>query len=301
MAAIEERLWRVDPPTDADGDDELERELAGLDALEQSVGPPRRWPWRLWLAAWPKLAAVAIALVVWQLVVWSGWRPEYVLPGPRAVLGRFFSDLGDGTTWSAIATTLRRAATGFTLAIGVGAGLGLAVTRFRVLRSAIGSLITGIQTMPSIAWFPLAILLFKLSEQAILFVVVIGAAPSVANGVIAGVDHIPPLYVRAGRVLGARGVALYRHVLLPAVWPSFLGGLKQGWAFAWRSLMAGELLVIVANTPSIGSRLEYERQFADATGLMSVMLMVLVIGILVDALVFGVLDRRTRRRRGLLS
>ena len=106
--------------------------------------------------------------------------------------------------------------------------------------------------MPSIAWFPLAILLFKLSEQAIMFVVVLGAAPSIANGLIAGVDHIPPILLRAGRVLGARGVTAYRHVVLPASLPSFVGGLKQGWAFAWRSLMAGELLVIIAGKPSIG-------------------------------------------------
>ena len=103
--------------------------------------------------------------------------------------------------------------------------------------------------MPSIAWFPLAILLFKLSEEAILFVVVIGAAPSVANGLISGIDHIPPLWLRAGRVLGAKGLSAYRHVVLPAALPEFVSGLKQGWAFAWRSLLAGELLVIIASAP----------------------------------------------------
>src|SRR5437660_2636503 len=153
--------------------------------------------------------------------------------------------------------------------------------------------------MPSIVWFPLAILLFKLGEGAILFVVVLGAAPSVANGLISGIDHIPPLMLRSGRVLGARGLGLFRFVILPAALPAFLGGLKQGWAFAWRSLMAGELLVIIANKPTIGSRLEFERQFNDAAGLMSVMLIVLILGILVDSLVFGRIDRRIRRRRGL--
>ena len=122
----------------------------------------------------------------------------------------------------------------------------------RVLRAAFGSMITGLQTMPSIAWFPLAIVLFQLSERAILFVVVLGAAPSIANGLIAGADNIPPILLRAGRVLGARGMSAFRHVILPASLPSFVGGLKQGWAFAWRSLMAGELLDVVQGKPSVG-------------------------------------------------
>lgn len=255
---------------------------------------------RIASSLWPKLAAVGLALGIWQLVVLSGWRPEYVLPSPVTVLDRFWSDLGTFDTWEAVATTLRRALTGFALALVVGGVVGAAVARVQVLRTAVGSLITGLQTMPSIVWFPLAIVLFKLSESAILFVVVLGAAPSIANGVIAGVDHVPPSLMRAGRALGARGLGAWWHVTLPAALPGIVSGLKQGWAFAWRSLMAGELLVIIANQPSIGQRLEFERQFADYTGLLSTMLLVLVIGILVDAFGFGTLDRSVRRRRGLL-
>jgi len=154
--------------------------------------------------------------------------------------------------------------------------------------------------MPSIAWFPLAILLFQLSESAILFVVVLGAAPSIANGLIAGVDHVPPLLLRAGRVLGASGLNLYRHVILPASLPSFVAGLKQGWAFAWRSLMAGELLVILANRPSIGARLQFARELSDAPALLSLMIVVLIIGIVVDG-VFNQVDGHIRRRRGLTA
>jgi NitT/TauT family transport system permease protein len=300
MAIVEDQLAALDGTSRVGvGDPAVDAELAGLDALEIPVDERPSFAVRLWAAAWPKLLAVAIVLGVWQIVVWSGWRPEYVLPSPATVLKRFFEDLSKGTTWEAIYNTMKRAATGYTMAVIIGTAVGLAVTRFKPLRAAIGSLITGIQTMPSIAWFPLAILLFHGTEGSIMFVVVIGAAPAIANGVISGVDHIPPLWLRAGRVLGAKNVALYRHVVLPAVYPAFVGGLKQGWAFAWRSLMAGELLVIIANKPSIGSRLEFERQFADAAGLMSVMLIVLVLGILVDALIFGRLDRRIRRRRGL--
>ena len=281
-------------------DDQIASQLAGLDALEQAAtGPSVSFMLRAWRAVWPKLAAIGIALFAWQCVVWSGWRPTYVLPGPVTVLQRFWSDLGEPETWKAIATTMRRAATGFALAVLVGVAIGLAVSRFRSLRTAVGSLITGLQTMPSIAWFPLALLLFRLSEAAIMFVVVIGAAPSIANGLISGIDHVPPLLTRAGRVLGAKGWTAYRYVILPAALPSFLGGLKQGWAFAWRSLMAGELLVIIANQPSIGSRLQFEREFADSAGLMAVMLLILVIGVTVDAIAFSSLERTVRRRRGL--
>jgi NitT/TauT family transport system permease protein len=273
-------------------------ELSGLDALEvHDDGGERRW----WTAVWPKVAAVGLALTVWQLVVASGWKPDYALPGPGTVLPRLAQELGKGLTWRAIGTTLRRACVGFAFAIVVGTFLGLAVSRFRVLRSAVGSLITGLQTMPSIAWFPLALLLFAKSEAAIFFVVVIGAAPSVANGLISGVDHIPPILLRAGRVLGARGVHRYRHVVLPAALPSFVAGLKQGWAFVWRSLMAGELLVIIANKPSIGSRLSFNQEFADAPGLIAYMIIILAIGIVVDAVGFGLAERLIRERRGLTT
>ena len=161
-------------------------------------------------------------------------------------------------------------------------------------------MITGLQTMPSIAWFPLAILLFKLSEGAILFVVVLGAAPSIANGLIAGIDHVPPVLLRAGHTMGARGLQRFRHVVLPASLPSFVGGLKQGWAFAWRSLMAGELLVTLG-VFSVGFLLQQYRDLNDAAGLMAIMIVILVIGIIVDSVVFGSLDRWVRRRHGLLE
>jgi NitT/TauT family transport system permease protein len=288
----------VDVPS---GSRRLDAELAGLDSLDTAA--PGRPPLaaRLWSATWPKLLAVAIALLAWQLVVWSGWRPEYVLPPPRVVLERFWSDLGEWSTWEAVFTTLRRAFTGFFLAVVVGGIVGLAVSSSRVLRSGVGSLITGLQTMPSIAWFPLALLLFKLSEGAILFVVVIGAAPSIANGVISGIDHVPPLLRRAGTSLGATGWRAYRHVIVPAALPTVLAGLKQGWAFAWRSLLAGELIVIIATKPSLGVSLQFEREFADTAGLISVMLIILLIGILVDGLLFAKLEHAVRRRRGLTA
>ena len=169
-----------------------------------------------------------MALAIWQVIVWSGWRPTYIFPGPGEVFSELWSKITDGTLAEAAATTLRRAATGYTFALVVGTLLGAAVASSKVLRTAVASLITGLQTMPSIAWFPLAILLYGLSEAAILFVVVIGAAPSIANGLIAGVDLIPPLQMRAARVLGARRLALWRHVVLPAALPSYLARAEAG-------------------------------------------------------------------------
>jgi NitT/TauT family transport system permease protein len=276
-------------------------ELAGLDALELPIAPRQSLPWRIWRSTWPLAAALGVVIGAWQLVVMSGWRPTYVLPGPLAVGERLLKDLASGDILPAIATTLRRIAVGFGLALMIGSLIGLAIVRWRVLRTAIASLITGLQTMPSIAWFPLAILLFGLSEQAMLFVVVLGAAPSVANGLITGVDHVPRILLRAGRVLGAGGVNAYRFVILPASLPSFVGGLKQAWAFAWRSLMAGELLVIIATQPALGVRLQLSRELNDAQGLLATMVVILVIGVVVDAVLFGRLDTAIRRRWGLLE
>jgi NitT/TauT family transport system permease protein len=253
---------------------------------------------RVWSSLWPKLAAVALVLAAWQAVVWSGWKPDYVLPGPLPVLRRLAEDLGQPDFYGGVAITLRRALIGYALAVLIGSTVGLMVARVTVLRKAFGAALLGLQSMPSITWFPLAILLFQLSESAIVFVVLLGAAPAIAAGLLNGVDHVQPILVRVGRVMGAKGLALYRHVILPAALPSFVGGLKQGWAFAWRSLMAGELIVIVSHEPSLGVRLEFAREFSDAVQLLALMIVIFVIGIVVDSL-FGAVDGRIRSRWGL--
>ncbi|MCU0282401.1 MAG: ABC transporter permease [Candidatus Nanopelagicales bacterium] len=255
-------------------------------------------PGRAWAWAWPKLLAIGLVLAVWEALVWTGWRPEYVLPGPATVLAALAEMLGTPKFWQAVATTLTRAVIGFAVALVVGTLVGILVARIRPLRLAVGALITGLQTMPSISWFPLAILLFGLNERAIMFVVVLGAAPSIANGVISGIDHVPPAFTRLGRVLGAGPLAQYRFITLPAALPAYVAGLTQGWAFAWRSLMAGELLVIIAGRPSLGANLEFARQFSQADRLLATMLVVLVIGMVVDG-VFAAASRRIRRRWGL--
>ncbi len=297
MLELDDKISAVAPDLDPDDALAVDSQLddrALAPALRPAAGDRAR---RVWLAVWPKVAAIAIALGLWQLVVLSGWRPEYVLPAPATVFERLGELIADGTVFDALRVTGERAIYGYGAALVIGVTLGSLVASSKIVRSAVGSMITGLQTMPSIAWFPLAILLFKLSEQAITFVVVLGAAPSIANGLIAGVDHTPPLLLRVGTMMGANPWQRLRHVMLPAAMPAFVGGLKQGWAFAWRSLMAGELIVILG--PSVGFLLQQYRNLADAAGLIAMMIVILVVGILIDTLVFGSLDRVVRRRHGL--
>src|SRR5215469_6032702 len=277
--------------------------LSGLDNLELGPQPGRDFLRRgasgkALGAIWPKVLAIALALGVWELVYLSGFKSAIIFPGPATVLANLWGQMQHALLWQAIGTTLQRAVLGFGLAVIIGSVVGALVSRIKPLRAAVGSLITGLQTMPSIAWFPFAIIFFGLNTSAILFVIVLGAAPSIANGLIAGVDYTPPLLLRAGKTMGLRGLALYRHLILPASLPTFVAGLKQGWAFAWRSLMAGELLVIIAGTSSIGVLLSTDQQQADMPSAMAIMIVILVLGIAVDAL-FGTIDRAIRRRRGL--
>lgn len=276
-------------------------ELApSFEIASEAIPPGRSWPRlaRFWSSTWPKLAAIALVLATWQGIVWAGWQPDYILPGPVAVWRRLAQDLRSADFDLGIAITLRRGFFGYAIAVAVGSVVGIAIARVAVLRKAIGSAILGLQSMPSIAWFPFAILLFGLNETAIFFVVVLGAAPAVAGGLLNGVDHVPPLLVRVGRVMGAHGLGLYRRVILPAALPSFVGGLKQGWAFAWRSLLAGEIIGIVGHQVSIGEQIQFARDFADMEQMLAILVVIFVIGVFVDGL-FGVFDRAVRRRWGL--
>ena len=272
--------------------------LTYLESLEvPSDQRGRRVATRAWGGVWPVVLAVLIVLALWQLIHLSGWK-KAIFPGPGATLANLWHELGTGLLWHAIATTAQRAVVGFALAVLIGAVVGAMVSRIRPLRAAVGSLITGLQTLPSIAWFPFAIILFGISPQAILFVIILGAAPSIANGLIAGVDYTPPLLLKAGAMMGLRRLSLYRYLILPASLPAFVAGLKQGWAFAWRSLVAGELLVVVANHPSLGVLLSTYQDQADMESATSIIIVILILGIIVDML-FGVADRAIRRRWGL--
>jgi len=277
-----------------------EEKLAWLESLEAPAPEElrgRRLAARAWNGIWPVLLAIVIVLAIWQLIHLSGWKKS-IFPGPGATLSNLWDQLHTGLLWHAIATTAERAIIGFGLAVLIGGVVGALVSRIRPLRAAVGSLITGMQTLPSIAWFPFAIILFGISTTAILFVIILGAAPSIANGLIAGVDYTPPLLLKAGSMMGLRRLSLYRHLILPASLPAFVAGLKQGWAFAWRSLMAGELLVIIANQPSLGVLLSTDQDQSDMESATAIIIVILILGVIVDQL-FGVADRSIRRRWGL--
>ena len=277
--------------------------LHGLDQLElgpaQRTSDPGRLASRAWAAVWPKLLAIALVLVIWELVTLTGWK-HYVLKGPGPVLSNLWDQLAGGQLWGIIGNTLQTAVVGYAVALVIGSVVGLLVARIPPLRAAVGSIITGLQTMPSIAWVPFAIVIFGESYQAILFVVILGAAPSIANGLVTGVDYTPPLLIRAGKTMGLGGFALYRYLILPASLPAYVAGMKQGWAFAWRSLMAGEIVVQIVGQFSIGQALSVDQQNLDFTSVASIMIVILVIGTVVDTL-FTKVDLAIRSRRGLLD
>ncbi len=249
---------------------------------------------------WAPGVGLLVVLALWQTVYLSGWKPSFVLPSPAATLASLWTQAHQALLWQAIATTMGRAVYGFGLAVVIGLAVGIVVSRNKIVRGAFGPIITGMQTMPAIAWFPFAIIFFGLTTSAILFVIVIGTAPAIAVAVIAGSDQIPPLLRRAAKMMGLKGLALYRHVILPASLPVFVTGLKQGWAFAWRSLMSGELVVIVTNTASIGVLLENAQNLSDMPSAIAIMIVILALGIFIDGL-FTLLDNVVRRRWGLIG
>ena len=276
--------------------------LAGLDALD--LGPQAgredgaERARRAWAVVWPKLAAIALVWVIWELVHLTGWK-KYVLPGPGVTLSNLWDQAQTGLLWHAVGDTLLRAVLGYALAVVIGTVVGLLVARIPPLRAAVGSLITGLQTLPSAAWIPFAIILFALDTSAILFIIVITTAPAIANGVIAGVDYIPPLLLRSGRMMGLRGLSLTWHVIVPAALPTFMASLKQAWSFTWHALLTAELLVLVANVPSIGQLFSADQEQTDMPSTIAVMIVILVLGVLADGL-FTLANNQVRKRWGLL-
>ncbi|MGZ5354431.1 MAG: ABC transporter permease [Actinomycetota bacterium] len=254
---------------------------------------------RLLAQIWPRLALVAAIVLLWWAVVETGWFDPVLLPSPAAVwtsiTDNFFGPEG---LLAAAQRSVLRLAFGMGVAVVVGTLLGLAMAGSRVVQRSIGTLMTGLQALPSISWLPLAILWFSFTERAIMFVVVIGAVPAIAIATAASVRQVPPVLVRAGRTLGAGGWELYRNVMLPAAIPGYWAGLQQGWAIAWRALMAGELITTGAR--GLGHLMSRAGAGFDTPLVLGAMAVIVVIGVAVD-LLFAVVDRRIRRRRGLLA
>lgn len=277
--------------------DVLQRQLAGLDALELPVSSKPSTARRTWTAAWPKIAAAAIGLLGWQLVVWAGWKPTYLLPGPFTVLQHLWTDRHPVS--SGAATTLRRAVGFYSAAVIIGTVIAWAATRLRPVRDTLVPLATGLQSMPSVAWVPIAILLFGVKTQAILFVTIAGSTPSVIIGTVTAINAVPPILLQVGDVLGAKGLTRFRYIIFPAALPGYVAGMRQAWAFAWRSLMAGELIVAAHGTQSLGQLLSAYQDQSLASDVLAVMLAILAVGLLMDGLVFSRLERTVLVRRGL--
>ena len=282
--------------------DDLATLEAGLDALETHVvtGPSRLRG--MWAATWPPVVFVAMLIGVWQAVYSAEVLPSYRLPSPALTVTALHDQWSSGDLQEAVWNSVSRGALGFLASLVLGTLLGLLVGRVKPVRRAVGPILSGLQSLPSVAWVPAAILWFGTNSTTIYFVVLLGAVPSIANGMISGLDQVPPLYLRVGRVLGARGLASARHVLLHAALPGYVGGMRQGWAFSWRSLMAAEL---VARTPDlglgVGQLLDLSRQNADIAGVIAGVFTILAIGIAIELCLFAPLERSVLRRRGLLA
>lgn len=238
----------------------------------------------------------AALIAIWEGIVRLGIWPDYTLPSPFAVIGSLVNGFRDGSFINAILISLGRIAIGYSISLVIGIILGVLLGRNRIVEETLGSLILGLQALPSVCWLPLALLWFGLTEQAVTFVVVMGALFAITLGVDAGVKNTPPVYLKAARNMGASGIRLATQVILPAAMPAIITGLKQGWTFAWRSLMAAELLYY---SLSLGNLLQTGRDLNDMAQVMAVMVVIIAIGITVEALIFNPLERRVRARWGL--
>lgn len=273
---------------------------AGLDALQTTVAPTAsRWS-KAFAAVYPPVLAITILLVVWQVVVWLEIQPIYNLPGPQQVWEAVSRAAASGTLWQALGTSLSRGVLGFLAAVAIGTPLGILVARVRWVRVSFGPIITGLQVLPSVAWVPAGIIWFGLSDATVYFVILMGAVPSIINGIVSGVDQVPPLYRRVGQVLGAGRFQMIKDVILPAAFPGYLAGLKQGWAFSWRSLMAAEIIAVGGGIGfGLGAFLQQGRELSDMALVFTAILLILVVGMVIELLFFAPVEKTMLRRRGL--
>jgi NitT/TauT family transport system permease protein len=243
----------------------------------------------------PAVLALSALILAWACISRFGPWPSYLLPGPDAVVRALWHELATGALPLAIWISMRRLLVGYAISAAVGITLGMLLARLGWLRAACGPLVIGLQALPSICWLPLALLWFGLSEGAILFVVVMGSLLSITIATEGAVRAVPMLYIRAARTLGSRRLRLYTRVILPASLPGIVTGLKLGWTFAWRSLMAGELLFVAGG---LGQLLTLGRELGDMALVISVMVAIVVLGLGFERLLFGPVDKRLRERWG---
>jgi sulfonate transport system permease protein len=235
---------------------------------------------------------IAIWIVVARLRIW----PPYMVPSPQGVYDSLRAGFSDHSFWIAIAVSMRRIAIGYGISVAIGVVLGLLLASSDFLEQTLGGLMLSLQSLPSICWLPMAVLWFGLSEKAILFVVIMGSVLSVTISMEAGRKQMPKIYSLAGRNLGANGLKLFFYVLFPASLPYLIAGLKQGWAFAWRSLIAGEMIFV---SLGLGQLLMMGRDLNDMSQVVAVMILIVAIGYIVDGLIFKTMERRLQFKWGL--
>jgi len=240
-------------------------------------------------------------LMIWQGVYFLGveilsvWK-SYAVPSPLGVLNSLIEVTSGSVLSVAIFKSLQRLLVGFVISMGLGLILGLMMARIDFLRQNMKPLVLGLQTLPSICWVPFAILWYGLSDSAIIFVIIIGSMFSISLAIENGINTVDPIYVRAAKTMGTRGGALWSRVVLPAAMPSLIVGMKQGWSFSWRSLMAGEMMF---SSVGLGQILMMGRDLADIDRVMAIMVVIIVIGTLMDRMVFGTWEKSIRKSRGL--
>ena len=229
---------------------------------------------------------ITLALA-WHLLVKAGvWSPV-LLPSPESVVRYIYASIADGTLLQATVVTLRRLFYGYAIGLAIGLPLGLLTARFKICEDTIGVVAFGLQTLPSVCWVPLTLLWFGQTENAMLFVVVMGSVWSVVIATDNGVRHVPPIYVRAARTMGSKRFHTWLSVILPASLPFLVTGMKQGWAFAWRSLLAAEIYVTILTGFGLGQLLHFGRELNAMDQVIAIMLVIVVIGLLVDKILFS--------------
>ncbi len=240
----------------------------------------------------------AALIVLWKAAtLWAGWSP-LLLPPPEAVGRYLWGALWDGTLVSASAVTLKRLLIGYAIGVTIGTAFGLLVSTSDLFDDTIGALALGLQTLPSVCWVPLALLWFGQTEGAMLFVVIMGTVGSVVIATNNGARSIPPIYARVARTMGSEGFDKWTRVILPAALPHLVTGMKQGWAFAWRSLMAAEVYVTILTGFGLGHLLDYGRELSAMDQVIGVMLVIIVIGLVTDKSLFAPWERFMHRRWG---
>lgn len=239
-----------------------------------------------------------LLLVAWEWLVRAGVWPPIIVPAPSEV-GRYLATaIADGTLPKASAVTLKRLLLGYAAGFALGHPLGVLIARFKFLRNTIGLLALGLQSLPSICWAPLALLWFGQTEAAMFFIVIMGSVWSIMLATDAGVRHVPPIYRWAALTMGSRGLHTWAKVILPAALPFIVSGMKQGWAFAWRSLMAAEIYVTILTGFGLGHLLHYGRELHAMDAVLGIMLVIVLIGLVTDKLLFSPVERFIHRRWG---